>query len=221
LIAVGNTYPAHTDEARAVVLSSPAGCVAGEPIAGWYDQMEALSTLRYPLMQAGGSLILGVMTCVALALIFPGRGNSIPKTPSSRLAFFIISFLAIVVHWIAFVFGLGLDQNRGDLPWCADSIGIPIFLMTPIYGLLMLLMGTVGLVLVRFFGDIPVNLFEWVRPTRIRDWGVNVVLLIGAIGIVLIALLDCRGSNFLATPSYVLLAYLFLATRSAMLAPRS
>ena len=219
LIAASLQFPVHTDEAKARYLRSPAGCENDRPIAGWFDQIAALDTLRHPLQQSGASLILAAVTCAALTASFGWRGTGLPSTPSSRLPFFVIALGAVAIHWAAFIYSLGLDLRRGELPWCQDSIGIPIFTMTPIYGILALIVLAVGLVLVRSFGQLPVCLFAKFRPRTVRAWAVNLTLALFAIAMITIAVVDAPTSNFLATPSYILLAYVFLASRSALLVP--
>jgi hypothetical protein len=218
LIAAGYRYPVHRDEARAAVLRGPGGCVNGEPLPGWYDQMAALETLRHPLMQAGASLVLAAATILAIHLAFVRPGTVPWATPARRWQFIGTALLALALNWLGFVYGLGLDQNRGAFPWCEDSIGIPIFGVTPMYLLLAAVMVAAGWVLTRRFGALPASLIPFERPKTARGWAGALILVPGAIGMLAVAALDAVSSSFLATPSYILLAYLFLSTRAALLA---
>lgn len=218
LIAAGYRYPVHTDEARAAVLRGPGGCVNGEPLPGWYDQMAALETLRHPLMQAGASLVLAASTVLLLHLVFV-RPSAVPwATPGRRWQFIGTALVALAINWLGFVYGLGLDQNRGAFPWCEDSIGILIYGIAPMYVLLAAVMAAAGWVLTRRFGALPARLIPCERPRTVRAWAGALILVPGAIGLLTVAALDAVSSNFMATPSYVLLAYLFLSTRATLLA---
>jgi hypothetical protein len=180
---------------------------------------------RYALANAGVSLFLGACSYHAGLILSAPLRSSRPayprlRTPVSRGQFLLLGVLAIFLFWVGSIWGLQTDLRRLYFPACADSIGIPISGLT--FGLIVIspILILVGLLVTRGFGALPVKLTEWDRLRLRRSWIVSVVFL--TLALLNLAVLGASiFSSDIILPAGILTTYLLLATRAALLAPKT
>jgi hypothetical protein len=126
--------------------------------------------------------------------------------------------LALGALLLGVVFGLATDARRQYFPWCADSIGIPIFALAMALTVAAPTSAILGLIIARFFGRLPVHLWIWDRNRPVRSYLVTLIFGGGAAAVVVIWAIGLTSSD-VAGPSMVLIAYLLASTRAALLAP--
>lgn len=182
----------------------------------WHERMDAVRTMRWPLMNSGCAMLL-LAGCVAtLAAWNVGKSGQWCVTPTKRRYFFLIGLLGLVIAWGGEVFSIMLEIRRHFVPSCADSPGIPLIGITSFFTIATVLGIGAGLILVNWFAPLPTPLLAW-NPTRTaRSWALSVCFA-PVLAILALVLVDgVRFESFLATPGYVLLLYLAEATRSAL-----
>ncbi|MXP09695.1 hypothetical protein [Pseudoblastomonas halimionae] len=212
LIAWGATYPFYTDIDAAMELRRNA-CDANGVIEGWYEAMARFDTPRHEFMQAGLALALIAVTISVLSSVF-GK-----KAPANKPAFFGLGYLGLFMAWFGYGFSFYIDMRRGVFPHCADTIAIPLAAQTIGYAILALLCTLFGLTLLIGFGTLPVRLDRWDADRKLRSHIVTGIFgAIALLGVVIVAI-DATGSTFLAIPGTIVLIYVTLATRAALLAP--
>ena len=220
LFVYGSTSPVHTDHELFRTLRLNA-CDANGVVDGWYEQMAANETLRYPFMQSGVSLALAALTIFVIICLFSDDSRQRLVTPSRKWVYFALGIGVIGLSWVSQIFSLVKDLDRGIFAQCADTIIIPAQAITIFYLGLSVLCLVVGAALTFGFGRLPAALLAWRKD---RLWvSVIVSLPFACIG-GLIAFLGVAGaasSAFLGTPAAIVALYLTEATRSALLAPAS
>jgi len=214
----GTSLPVFTDydAARELYLN---GCDAHAPVAGYYEQMDALRTWRHPLMQSGLSLVLAGLTLFGLYAVFGGTGEFGMRTPKGRPAYFALGLAALLLSWFAQAVSLSIDLDRMEFPMCADSIGIPLMGLFYAFTILIAASLVVGLLLSLGFRKLPVALFQWRKDQPVRSWLITIPFALIGLVIALLGILTAPSSAFLGTPASLLALYLVEATRSALLAP--
>lgn len=220
----GANLPAYTDVAaldqlRLVPEIVGTECVATEQ---WYRDVDALRTARNPLMDSGGALMLTAVTLLAFAIFVVAQGATKLteiSTPQSLETFFGLGTFSIIWLVIAVGYSFTLDLGRDLFPWCADSISIGMFGML-IFGFMSLIvLSIVGLIISRFFGELPVPLMVWDASRPLRSWIWTVLAGVGVTGFAVLIADVALTAQFLAMPSFLIAIYVVLATRAALLAP--
>lgn len=219
-IAVGLSLPVYTDRDRATELKLNS-CHGGEPVGGWYAEMEALETLRHPLMQGGISLILAALTIWWLWTKFGSRNSNQLRTPSSRWMYVALGLGVVVLSWFSQMWSLDIDARRGVFPTCADSIAIPMYYISIATAALLIPTLCVAFLLTLGFRQLPVTLFAWNRFRPSRSTLVTIPFALLSLLLLLVGVLQSFGSAFIGTPAIVVALYLTEATRSALLAEGS
>jgi hypothetical protein len=213
----GYAFPVYSDYPRASALKRDA-CNEQGVIPGWYEQINALETLRHPLMQGGLSLLLASITLLALGQIFAGEGRLGLRTPAKRITFFVLGVGVLVLSWFAQIVSLGIDQNRGAFPSCADTIGIPIAALTGFFMIIAVACVMVGAGLAYVFGELPQPLGNWRKDRPAASLAISLPFALIGLAILVVGVLDAAGSTFIGTPAAIVALYLVEATRSGLLA---
>ncbi|SMQ74735.1 hypothetical protein SAMN06297468_2906 [Altererythrobacter xiamenensis] len=216
-IAYGHSLPEYLDLDRANELKGIHACDENGVIPGWFDELYSLETLRYPLIQSGMSLILAAATIAALLGVFGNRQRpQILATPASIPVFFLLGCSAVGLSWFSQMISLDIDLGRGDFPWCADTIFIPMAELSIFYaGLLILCCAAGGLLAVKF-QNLPVSLFAWRQDIPAKSWMVSLPFFLIGIVIILLGLDGAYRSTFLGTPAALISLYLTESARSAL-----
>jgi len=219
LVAWGMTLPVYNDIEAARRIKAEA-CIGGHPKEGWYEPLVALQTWRHPLMQSGFSLLLAILVLFVLHRLFVRRESGAWQTPADRYRFFVLGYFVLASGWAATIYSLYLDTRRGDVPWCADSIVIPVSNLTLFYGILAVVCTLVGGALALAFDALPASLWQWNSKKKIMSLVLSAALAGLALLVALLTCFQAVGSGFLGTTAGVVAVYLILATRAALLAPR-
>ncbi|MEI6641597.1 MAG: hypothetical protein WCL10_06135 [Novosphingobium sp.] len=182
----------------------------------WHERIAALRTVRWPLMDSGGGLMLLAATLFGLVRWNIGMTGHWCVTPLKRWYFFAVGIVGLGLGWFGEVAAIWQLVDRHMVPSCADSPGIPLIGITAAF-LLFLFVGLVGgLLLMRGFAPLPLPLLAWdgTRPTRTLV--ITLCLTLVFVLFVLTLADALRSESSLAVPGYVLLLYLVEATRSAL-----
>lgn len=215
---LGYAFPVYTDHRRASALKRAACDAEYQVIPGWHDKLDALETLRHPLMQGGLSLALAAITALMLGQIFRNEDALGVRTPARIATYFMLGIGVLGLSCAAQIFSLELDYDRGELPWCADSSGIAVFGLIAGYMILGVICLVVGGALSRCFGDLPQPLGVWCAERPVASSLISMPFVLLAAAIAALAVLEATGSAFIATPASVATLYLVEATRSALVA---
>ena len=186
---------------------------------GWADRLAAQETMRWPLMNSGLSFAMISGSIAVLARWDIVRRGHLLATPSKRAHFFVLGIAALTCCAFGIFSGISLDLSRNKLPWCADSIGIPIGGLIAILPFIFGICGVVGLLLVRWFGKLPIEIMIWDAERPMRSWGITLCLAPIALLLILVAFSSAFSSGFLAVPGYLALIYITASTRAALLSP--
>lgn len=213
----GYAFPVYSDYPRARALKRDA-CNDQGVIPGWYEQINALETLRHPLMQGGLSLLLASITLLALGQVFAGEGRLGLRTPTKRITFFLFGVGVLGLSWVAQIVSLGIDQNRGAFPSCADTIGIPIVALTGFFMILGVVCVIVGAGLAHVFGDLPQPLGNWRKDRPAASFAISLPFALIGLAILVVGVMDAVRSAFIGTPAALLALYLVEASRSGLVA---
>lgn len=190
-----------------------------DPVAG--DRYLAMFGDRYLWTDVGAGLLATGLTGLVLTILayctVPTRWA---RTPTDRWHFTIAGWIAIAWVWVTTMYGLHTDAHRSLFPSCADSIGIPIYAMTFSLSIFAIVCTLVGLLLMRFFGTLPVPLGQWDRDRPIRSW----IVTFGFIALICLVIhsmaLDAQSSVSIGLPAGLIAIYLLASTRAALLAPK-
>lgn len=215
----GWTLPVYYDYEAARLLKLNA-CDQSGVIAGWFARMDALKTPRYQFMQGGISIVLAALTWKAFMSRFPGVSPWLPRSPRRKATYFVMGVGLLIAGWLAQVFSLDLDMHRGEFPWCADSMGIPLSGLTALFLLLLIVSIASGGVMALGFGSLPSELNQWDRQRPLWSWAVSLSLLPVFVIVCMITVQSGVESAFLSVPSGIAALYLIAATRAALISPR-
>lgn len=214
---MAHKFPVYTDYEAARDLKVNA-CDEGGVVDGWFSQMAALETSRHRVMQAGASLVLAALTWLGLVKMFPGAVPMLPRTPRRTIIYFSLGLAVLGVSWAANVYSFGIDLQRGEFPWCADSIMIPVFGLDYIYGVLTSVSVITGALIAVLFGNLPVELTVWDHERSVISWSVTILSAIPFLLVFAATLDQAMSSSFLAVPAGIVALYIIAATRAALLA---
>lgn len=216
--AGGLLFPVYTDPELAAQIKRNA-CDGGRPRPNWWEGLDALETLRHPLMQTGSSLILVGLALLFLHKAFPGEGKGRLRTPGNLPAFFALGLLALATSWAGLMYGVILQARRGDVPWCADSIAIPFVAGTVNYLVFAVICVVIGAAVILAFRSLPVSLEAWDSKRPIRSWIVSLVFGSAMMVVVALGVLMAPTGMFLSSFAHVLMLYLLASSRAALLGP--
>jgi hypothetical protein len=180
----------------------------------WYARKAEAETPRRRLMDVGaGVAALGA----SVALLFAARRVRSWRdvfgldSPSSRTGF--VALAALV--WLSFIpaewLWLDYTLRRGDYPWWADSIGIPMS-QTQVFGLWGAPIIVIGAVLAVWGATLPVKLSA--RPIFGRSYLVAPLLIIMSILSLDVLVSGVFADPFIVPPALFTL-YLLLSGRAA------
>jgi hypothetical protein len=228
LIKYGQGLEPYSDSARASKLISAEYCFyeSGRntdiQAKKWYREMGSVRTARYPTINTGCALIVAALTIgilFACLNTFGSISRSLLRTPERKWHFFAIGTAIIFSSCFAIIFGLELDLKRGMFPWCADSIGIPIFGIGFATIILLPIALLIGWLISCFFRDIPVSLWQWDSKSAGRSWSVTIFF--GSLSILWLGVLlnAAPTADFLIVGPCILAIYVTLSCRAAVLAP--
>jgi hypothetical protein len=221
----GNMMPATIDPAAASQAFMDWCSEEADVRRGAGDRYFALMTSRYDWISIGVGIgtLGGSLLLLSLHAWLSGNKradkNFSFKTPSTRVAFFVIGVIALGWSWASEVIGLQLDLGRQMFPWCADTIIIPMAGFTFLFLALAVVCIIVGLVVVQGFGALPTNLFAWDNARPARSWLVTLLFSAAGLVIIILGFSVVQSSSSIAMPSYVAVLYLLLSTRAALLSP--
>ena len=181
----------------------------------------ALFGSRYWLGDISVGLCLFGLTLAALAATLRACTNlpDMPwlRTPGSRSTFALVAFAAV-----AFIGLVGVESSMRDLDRgyaCGDALRRTAGFLPVLFGLIGAALAVViGLVSLAF-GRLPVALSRWDGDRPARSWVVTLLTVPPLVGLSVLTSVSIPTSNASATPAIVLLAYLILAIRAAILAP--
>jgi hypothetical protein len=93
----------------------------------------SLFTDHYKWVDTGVGLVLCALTIAGLAFVL--RLRSLPeddwlRTPARRLTFMLLGIGVLAWGYLSTMRSFRVDLTRMVLPWCADSIAIPMFELT-------------------------------------------------------------------------------------------
>ena len=221
-LAYGTTIPEWSDAAAASNLQAipelsendNARCVVND----FYERTAELRTSRWVFIGGGGAVALFAVTMAALVAAFSERTPDSwgLATPRRRWVFLALGVVAIVNFWFGFATSLSLDLERGEFPWCSDTIAIPLAGIGIASILAFLFCLPVGFAITRPFAPLPQPVAAWPKGRPWLNWTLSIVCLISIL-IGVLAIVVAR-TDFLAVPAYVLFGYLLLATRAAIVA---
>ncbi len=121
----------------------------------YYSELAKLKTNRTFLEDLGSGLLISSVILLLTFLIFKIRTfTDLPRIKSlSKTAIWIITLIMWLALFPATLWYYGFRDDRGDYPWFADTIGIPIF--------------TTGLTII--IGFIPLIIFLFISTTSYRQ----------------------------------------------------
>lgn len=228
LVQYGRSLEPYHDAARAADLITAEYCLysndAGNDVqsANWYREMDALLTQRYPFMNTGCAVIVAT---IALALLWFWRlavsdgDRPLWRTPSKKWHFFAVGSAIIIGSYFSIVYGLSLELERRMLPWCADSIAIPIFGLGLVTLFALPIAIFVGWAVSLFFRELPTSLWEWDAENAVRSWLATVIFGMLVLLWLWISIDAAPTEDFLIVGPCVFATYLTLSCRAAILAP--
>ncbi|HQV03010.1 MULTISPECIES: hypothetical protein [unclassified Novosphingobium] len=216
LVLYGTTIPIYSDLESARQLKL-AACDQNTVGVGWYERMEALQTNRYPLMQAGLSVVLSAIIAWLLRRTFPGNGSWLPSSPNSRASFFALSFGVLAASWLSEIVSLTVDQHRGDFRPCDYETPIWMMGLLVLFFLIPFLFFVLGGLMTRKFGKLPVSLAQWDSDHPAQSWIITSIAGVPAITVLAVMALSFASSSLILMPAGVVALYLIAATRAALL----
>jgi hypothetical protein len=182
--------------------------------AQWYAAKAEVETPRHRRLDLGMGLValgLSVAALFALRGVRSLRDAPRLRSPATRAAFFASAALA----WLSFIpaewLWLGYTQWRGDYPWWADSIGIPVAGVL-FFGLIGLPVVLAGAAIALRGATLPVPLST--RPVFGPPFLVCTGLIVAGT-LALVVLLSAIGSEPFLVPSALLTLYLLASARAA------
>jgi len=198
-------------------------CTSGsrvDPVAG--ERYLSMFGDRYSWIDLGLGLIATALTGLLLAgILFSSRPDGTwLRTPSRRWHFMLAGWAVLAWTHFSVIHSFEKDLDRRQLPWCADSIGIPIYSATLFTIILLAVCTFVGGLLTMRFRALPASLSQWDPLRPLHSWIVTIIfgVIIALIGTSMV--LDAGLSMSIANPAGLLAVYLLASTRAALLAPK-
>jgi len=142
------------------------------------------------------------------------------RTPERRGTFVLLGIAALLWLYASTIHSLWTDLRREQLPWCADSIAIPMFELSALALVTVPLLGLAAWTVTLTFGTLPAPLQQWDHSRPIRSWIVTLISGAAVIGVINLLLDSIQTSMAVAAPTFVLSVYLLASTRAAVLSPR-
>lgn len=180
----------------------------------------ALFGTRYWLGDIGIAICLTGLTLAALsAALRASAGTSEMswlRTPNSRAAFALVTFLAIFFVGLVGAGAAPHDLDRGYA--CGDGLRRTAVFLPVAWGLMGAVLAAITGLISRTFGHLPVALSRWDSERPMRSWIVTLLIVPPLVGVGALAVALAPTSNAFAAPALVLLAYLILAIRAGSLA---
>ena len=223
LLAVSHNRPIYNDPQEAQRLLSINYAIVPNTekdnfTQDWFIKMDKLRTDKYPLLDMGINLITTAISLVILSIIskdwtFQAFKNL--KTPPKRTYFILLGSVGWIGLHIAELQMLTIDFKRGEFPWWADSLAIP---MTSIYLSLMItlpILILIGTLLLCHNPTLPISLWVWDHSNRLKSSIWSVLYGIGIICIAVMMYGNLTHSTFLHFPVYFLGIYIMLSARAA------
>ena len=180
----------------------------------WFAAKAQAETSRNRLMDVGMGVVafgLGLLLLFALKRVRSFHDLRSLQSPATKYGFFVLSGVVwlsfIPAQWIWLAYTLG----RGDSPWWADSIGIPMYAVQR-FGLVGLPVVLAGVLVTLRGTALPVRL--WSLPILGPAYIVNIALTIAIILALLVLLTGIVSEPFLV-PSGLFTFYLLLSGRAA------
>jgi hypothetical protein len=226
LVQIGSSYPQYTNPAAVEKLRMMPPEAFDDMAFKFQDELAKYEKPHRPLINAGSGCISLGLSLGAFLAIFGIRSLSdlgAIKTPGSRFAFMGLVDTTCVCAVLAESYHLDCALRRGDFPYWAEAIIIPIFQMTLAVVILLLLLNFIFGV---FSGRtiFPVGLFDYPVTKSVGNITCTIVLVI----LVIASMYDIYDSiatgAFLMVPVALTIMYLVVSARSALLAfssPRS
>jgi hypothetical protein len=213
-------YRVPYEEASVAFLQWCTGEPDVDPVAG--ERYLAMFGDRYPWMDLGLGLSTTALAGMLLAAVLYISRPDEPwlRTPLRRWHFMMAGWAVIAWNYFGVVYSLEKDLERRQFPWCADSIGIPIYGLSFTTTVLLIICTAVGLLLTLGFGALPAPLGQWNHGRPLYSWLVTGMFgaLIAVVGIAMI--LNASISMSIANPAGLLAIYLLASARAALLAPK-
>jgi hypothetical protein len=191
-----------------------------DPVAG--ERYLALFGDRYLWIDLGIGLVSTAIAGMLLAVIlYVSRpADTWLRTPTRRWHF--ISAGWAVIGWACFsaIHSFMTDFDRWQFPWCADSMGIPIF-GTLVFSVMLLIICTIiGMLLTARFGQLPAPLAQWNGTRPVFSWTMTILAGLSVILAFALMIEQATISMSIANPALLLAIYLIASTRAALLAPK-
>ncbi|GAA0558835.1 hypothetical protein [Rhizomicrobium electricum] len=226
LVSLSLPMPEWTDEVRADAVKSwlPPEDLRGATYDAynrkWTAAMDAARTNKWPLYDAGTSLIAtGVSLVLGTLLLGIRRGSDLGslQTPKSRWFIVLLCTLAWFGLWLTQWELVFQDFNRWRYPTWADTIAIPLASFT-IYALV----GWPVLALAGWFGALrksvlPINLWVWRTDAPFRSYAFTALAWFALALVPLLLQGAFTGGPYWAVPEAFLWFYCVAITRAAAL----
>lgn len=211
----GFTLPVYTDNALASEIKWSV-CEPGKAPRDWYDQLQALSTLRHEYIQGGASAVLVAVSLGVLYFAFRGSDGAV-YTPAKRSTYLWLGALAVGIEFVAHLHSVQLDLARGDWIPCGPTAALGM-LSIVIFSVVALVtvVGVGYMITINMApGSVPLVAASGRRP--VEGWPVTV--LFAALGALCIWVMveQATSSQYLAQPANVIFLYIFAATRAAFI----
>jgi hypothetical protein len=214
-------YRVPFEEASTAFLQWCTGEPDVDPVAG--ERYLAMFGDRYEWFDLGFGLTTSALAGLLLvAVLFMSRHDE-PwlRTPSGRWQYMLTGWAVIAWTYFAATYSFTKDLERRQLPWCADSIIIPIFEVGVASIILLIVCSAIGLLLMWRFGSLPVSLGQWNRSRPRYSWVVTIIFSLVAILLAVSTVVQAESSMSIANPALLLAIYLVASTRAALLAPKA
>jgi hypothetical protein len=181
----------------------------------FYREQERSLTLESKFHDAGlGMIALGISSVLALTLL---RVKSLRdfchiQTPRRLWVLFIqanvtwLAFAAVEIHWLFYT------ARRGDYPWWADSIGIPVGGIA-IFTIVGLPVMNLGLLACTWRSSLPTNL--WIAPRGVWAWTATATIFVLGLFSLLAVVEALLAGHALQIPLLLSVVYLLLCGRAA------
>ena len=223
LVFAGLMFPVHSVGSYVAEQAFMAWCTPGDdgthrPSPEGGEAYRALFTHRYLLIDIGVGVLSVAAAVLALTALFPAARQG--RSPERLWHFFAIGIVGICWLFAGVAYAIFIDFGRRLLPWCADSIGIPLLGLLFLFPILLLICLVGGLAVSTMFRSLNV-------PLTVRGKREGVVALLAnalatlllAVGLIVAAAMVTTAESA-ALGAIVLFAYLVLSARANIVAAR-
>ena len=220
LVFAGLMSPIYTVSEGVAEEAFMAWCVAGEngthrPNAVAADTYRAMFGHRYLLIDLGSGLLSIAASLVVVTALAPAAREG--RTPDRIWQYFVIGVVGIGWLFAGATYAVFVDFERRMLPWCADSIGIPLmgfsFLLPFVLGICVV----AGLVVARMFRTMGGPLLPQTDRGGIFSSVLTIVVVV-LLGFGLFSMtMMATTAESIAIGSIVLFGFLVLSVRANIL----